>query len=68
MTSPAMELGPDHAPNHAPDHTAVLAFGGSAGSVQPLIEIVRDLPKGSARCSAGDNSRRRTNSAAPDPL
>ena len=45
MTSPAMELGPDHAPNHAPDHTAVLAFGGSAGSVQPLIEIVRDLPK-----------------------
>ena len=26
-----------------PDHV-VLAFGGSAGSVQPLIEIVGDLP------------------------
>jgi two-component system, chemotaxis family, protein-glutamate methylesterase/glutaminase len=26
------------------DHPVVLAFGGSAGSVQPLIDIVRDLP------------------------
>jgi two-component system, chemotaxis family, protein-glutamate methylesterase/glutaminase len=27
------------------DHQAVLAVGGSAGSVPPLIEIVRDLPE-----------------------
>jgi two-component system, chemotaxis family, protein-glutamate methylesterase/glutaminase len=26
------------------DHRVVLALGGSAGSVQPLVEIVRDLP------------------------
>jgi two-component system, chemotaxis family, protein-glutamate methylesterase/glutaminase len=26
------------------DHRVVLAVGGSAGSVQPLVEIVRDLP------------------------
>jgi two-component system, chemotaxis family, protein-glutamate methylesterase/glutaminase len=26
------------------DHRAVLAVGGSAGSVQPLVEIARDLP------------------------
>jgi hypothetical protein len=25
-------------------HLVVLAVGGSAGSVQPLVEIVRDLP------------------------
>jgi CheB methylesterase len=27
------------------DHPLVLAVGGSAGSVQPLVEIVRDLPR-----------------------
>src|SRR5215208_7583113 len=26
------------------DHRVVLAVGGSAGSVQPLVEIIRDLP------------------------
>jgi two-component system chemotaxis response regulator CheB len=35
MTSSAADPDPDH---------VVLAFGGSAGSVQPLIEIVGDLP------------------------
>jgi hypothetical protein len=29
---------------HGPDHPVVLAFGGSAGTVQPLIDIVRVLP------------------------
>lgn len=28
-----------------PEHPVVLAFGGSAGSVGPLMEIVRDLPE-----------------------
>jgi two-component system, chemotaxis family, protein-glutamate methylesterase/glutaminase len=37
MTAPGMES--------EPDHPVVLAFGGSAGSVGPLIEIVRDLPE-----------------------
>jgi two-component system, chemotaxis family, protein-glutamate methylesterase/glutaminase len=35
MMSPRMDVR---------DHPVVLAFGGSAGSVQPLIDIVRDLP------------------------
>jgi two-component system, chemotaxis family, protein-glutamate methylesterase/glutaminase len=37
MTESPMEL--------QPNHPAVVAFGGSAGSVGPLIEIVRDLPE-----------------------
>jgi two-component system chemotaxis response regulator CheB len=32
-------------PERDPDHPVVLAFGGSAGSVGPLIEIARDLPE-----------------------
>ncbi len=37
MTESQMEL--------QPNHQVVVAFGGSAGSVGPLIEIVRDLPE-----------------------
>ncbi len=41
----------------------------SAGSVQPLIEIVRDLPKDlPAAVLVTMYTSGRTNSAAPDPL
>jgi two-component system, chemotaxis family, protein-glutamate methylesterase/glutaminase len=32
-------------PKPAADHPLVLVVGGSAGSVQPLVQIVRDLPR-----------------------
>ena len=51
----------------------MLAFGGSAGSVQPLIEIVRDLPKDLPAAvlvtiHVGEQTRLRPRSSRSGPL